>query len=334
MWQLTNSSFLIKENIAILGNSYEISLFALELSVGAPHPALVDTKVYEGAGTGMEDGEGLGYQVVTTQLQGLEHRNHTLVCDNLFSSPRLFHDLMADGIWAIGTCKTNRCGLPAELARHKGQLGRRGSLVIKIHRHRQMTAILWHDSDVLGMLSTGADAWTPNLNVLRRERGKMNKMVVPSTPIHLEYQEFMRGVDVTDQLRGTYSIQLRSHKWWQKVFCFVFDQSIINMYILYIEECVEHNVKPLKHLFFNLALADYLVKPLIMHRAQARVPVPRVRLGRRQRLPHGPSKGRLKRQCVVCKKVMKYFCVGCGYKWLCVEKGCFTWYHNRPNFLP
>jgi hypothetical protein len=33
----------------------------------------------------------------------------------------------------------------------------------------------------------------------------------------------MKGVDVTDHLRGMYSLQLRSHKWWQKIFVFVFD---------------------------------------------------------------------------------------------------------------
>jgi hypothetical protein len=195
-------------------------------------------QVYMEKGTQMYK-EGMGYEVVTSLVRGLENRWHTIVCDNLFTSSRLFHDLFADGFWATGTMKMNRIGLPRALGLHKGEIGKRGALVLKMHRHRQMTAVSWQDSDLVSMLSTSKDAWHPNLNVLCREKGRRYRMVVPSTPIQREYEEFMRGVDVSDHLRTSYSIQMRSHKWWHKVFIFGFDQSIVNQYILYLERCSE-----------------------------------------------------------------------------------------------
>lgn len=38
------------------------------------------------------------------------------------------------------------------------------------------------------------------------------RISIPTTPIHLEYTMFMRSVDVVDQLRGSYSYQMRLHK--------------------------------------------------------------------------------------------------------------------------
>jgi hypothetical protein len=38
-------------------------------------------------------------------------------------------------------------------------------------------------------------------------------MVVPSSHVQQEYEEFMRGIDVIDHYRGLYTIQLQCHKW-------------------------------------------------------------------------------------------------------------------------
>jgi hypothetical protein len=80
-------------------------------------------QVYMGKGTQMCK-EGMGYEVITSLIRSLEHRWHTVVCDNLFTLPRLFHDLLADGFWATGTMKTNRIGLPKALGLHKGEIGK------------------------------------------------------------------------------------------------------------------------------------------------------------------------------------------------------------------
>ena len=65
--------------------------------------------------------------------------------------------------------------------------------------------ISWQDKQLVILLSTAANPWAPNVTVLRRRRGRAGQQVVPSTPVHLQYQENMRGVDVTDMLRQMYS---------------------------------------------------------------------------------------------------------------------------------
>jgi hypothetical protein len=221
--------------------------------------------VYEGAGSHTAE-EGMAYEVVTKLLTGLEGRWHTVVCDNLFSSPRLFHDLMTKGFWAIGTLRPNKAGMPHSMVLHKGETRKCGSLVIKMHRHRQMCVMNWQDSGIVRLLSTKQDPWRPNCNVVRRERGRRFHMVVLSTLVQEEYEEFMRGVDVCDHLRGLYTIQMGSKKWWQKVMVFTFDQGLVNQYIMYLERCVELDQKPLTHMQFHMAIADYLVAPAILVR--------------------------------------------------------------------
>jgi hypothetical protein len=83
------------------------------------------------------------------------------------------------------------------------------------------------------MLATAADPWSPDSWVLRRRKGHYGQWEVPTTPIHLMYQEFMRGVDVTDQLHAAYPTLMRSHKWWHKCVSFVVDQSLVNAKILH-----------------------------------------------------------------------------------------------------
>ena len=102
--------------------------------------------------------EGMEYKVVTSLLWGLENCWHTVVCDNLFIFPCLFHDLLADDFYATRTMKANRLGVHRELGLHKGEIGKQGFFVIKMHRHRQITALLWQNSDLVSLLSTSKDA--------------------------------------------------------------------------------------------------------------------------------------------------------------------------------
>jgi hypothetical protein len=140
----------------------------------------------------------------------------------------------------------------------------------------------------------------------------------------------MRGVDVSDHLRTSYSMQMRSHKWWHKVLIFGFDHSLVNQYILYLEGCLELRQKPLSHMYFNLAIADYLVNPYIVVRKQ-RGGLPRCRRPKREKEPHGPEESSLRCHCVECGKKQANFCPGCGFKFMCVV-GCYSIRHNRPGF--
>ena len=72
-----------------------------------------------------------------------------------------------------------------------------------------------------------------NCSMPRRNGGERPQ--VPTSPVLLKYTMKMRGVDVADQLWGNYTWLSKSHKWWHRVFFFLWKMTTINMYIIYLE---------------------------------------------------------------------------------------------------
>jgi hypothetical protein len=168
-------------------------------------------EVYFGEGTGCGE-HGLGYHVIDCMMDGLEHGGHCLVVDNLFANVNLFHHLIVRGIWATGTVRQTSKNLPNGLYRDSNpQI--RGSMLIRTHIHRQMGVVSWQDKKLVTLLSIATPPWEPNMKVLQRGIPCVSsQLIVPSSPMHKQYVEYMRGVDVTDHLRSNYSCQLKCHK--------------------------------------------------------------------------------------------------------------------------
>ena len=251
--------------------------------------------VFLGKGTG-KGPNGLGYTVCTEFLKPFYHRGHILVCDNFFSSPRLFHDLLVAGTWACGTVRSDRWCLPRNLKQEQDNI-HRGRLIIRMHRHRQMACLSWQDSDMVFMLTTAADPWSPDSWVLRRRKGHYGQWEVPSSPIHLMYQEFMRGVDVTDQLRAAYPTLMRSHKWWHKCVSFVVDQSLVNAKILHDEAVLDMGLPTVTTKQFRLRVAEGLVKGFSKPPKRHPPPGP---IQSRCSSVHHPERSTRRRMCVLC----------------------------------
>ena len=174
-----------------------------------------------------------GESVVLDLIAGLEGRGHTVVCDNFFSSPSLFHKLLDLGTWATGTISGPRIGFPAGLLGFKRGQYEKGTMFWQIHRDRQMGASTWFDSKPVTFLSTSSNPIAGVDVTCRRWRGGESREEVRTTPQQVEYQKNMRGVDVVDQMRWDYTVQFHSRKWWHKVFMFVLDSSLQNMWTLW-----------------------------------------------------------------------------------------------------
>jgi hypothetical protein len=98
-----------------------------------------------------------GYKVVTSLVSGLEHVGHVITCDNWFTSPILFWDLLKLGFRATGTCRTNRRGWPSALTIDKGKAVRavpRGTMWWRMHASHQMAAVTWLDNKPVTILTT------------------------------------------------------------------------------------------------------------------------------------------------------------------------------------
>jgi hypothetical protein len=100
------------------------------------------------------------------------------------------------------------------------------------------------------------------------------------------------------------------------------------MLIMYRERCLEVGQRPLSHMMFNIAIADYLVAPYVapreLNRAPKKVPTARKRV-------HRSHVFSLYRKCVNCGKKVNKYCPGCNYNWMCAL-GCYTEWHNHPGF--
>lgn len=51
-----------------------------------------------------------------------------------------------------------------------------------------------------------------------KKSGPNRMVLVETSPIHVEYQTQMQGCDGVGQLVGQYSVQVKSHKWWDQPF--------------------------------------------------------------------------------------------------------------------
>jgi hypothetical protein len=61
----------------------------------------------------------LAHGVVVDLLGGHENKGHVVAMDNYFTSVRLFKDLLGKGIYATGTLRSNRVGIPSILKNKK-----------------------------------------------------------------------------------------------------------------------------------------------------------------------------------------------------------------------
>jgi hypothetical protein len=129
--------------------------------------------------------------------------------------------------------------------------------------------------------------------VRRKIGGKKKK--VRTGPMHLQYTQNMRGVDVVDQLRGIYSCLTRSHKWWHRLFFYMLDNTVCNMWIIHSDLSFRFLIDPLTHQNFQLQLAKNLTARWTgkKHGYSILSPFPR--------LAHGPkSRGKKRDNCCLC----------------------------------
>jgi hypothetical protein len=86
------------------------------------------------------------YGVVMKLLSGLEERGHCVVMDNFFCSIPLFEDLVKKGIYAIGTVRSNRIGLPSHLKNTKAwKRCDQGHIEWAMHDSRGLSCMMWKD---------------------------------------------------------------------------------------------------------------------------------------------------------------------------------------------
>jgi hypothetical protein len=169
-------------------------------------------------------------------LLGLEGKGHCVVMDNFFCSIPLFRDLAAKEIYAIGTVRSNCIGLPSHLKNTRAwKRCEEGHIKWATHDGREISCMMWKDKCPVLLISIHTIPIgfpCKPVDIVPRRHGAIRKDI-PTSPILLKYTTFMRGIDVANQLRASYSSQTRSHKWWHQVFFVMLDVTEVNSRLPY-----------------------------------------------------------------------------------------------------
>lgn len=183
--------------------------------------------------TGRKDDErrsGAAAEVVLKLVNRLEPLSrHVVSMDNYFSSVTLFEQLLARGMYAVGTARPNRTHFPKELiAEIRGMA--RGNWVWRQKRASPLVATAWVDKRPVFFLSTCADA-KKSASVTRWVNGERQAVACPEVvPL---YTRTMRGVDVFAQRQSYTKIGRRSKKWFFSLAWFLVDVAVHNAHILH-----------------------------------------------------------------------------------------------------
>jgi hypothetical protein len=274
----------------------------------------------------------LAHNVVLNMVEGLDGKGHVVVMDNYFSSVGLFSEMASRGIYATGTMRSNRIGLPKNLKDTKSFNARatQGELEWRMHESRGIACALWKDKRPVLLLSTHVQPIgfpCQPVDVVPRRNGAIRDEI-QSSPMHKEYTTYMRGVDVADQLRASYSCQVRTHKWWHRIFYFLLDMTIVNMYIMYLSilDWQRQKKVPITHLQFRTELCRALLQNWNGRERGDKPILPRVPV------VCCPSYHQKRRDCFLCGKKTNFFCYLCDCKFMCVKHGCYEIAHTPPHF--
>jgi hypothetical protein len=164
----------------------------------------------------VQAGKGMAYGVVKRLTAPLRGKGYHIYMDNLFTSVQLMKHLASHHLHGCGTVRTNRKGYPAELKTFKPKDQGQS----KMMQDGDLIACAWKDKKVVNVLSTTADP-TEVHEVNRRQRGGQRDAIACPDPVY-KYQQYMRGVDICDQLRGKYPVGRPCKKWWR--YLLFFDQ--------------------------------------------------------------------------------------------------------------
>ena len=303
---------------------------------------VLDFTIYTGA-TESTDGKktNLGQKVVLKLMEQYRGKGHCLFVDNFYTSPSLLLELLDQGTFCTGTVRTNRKGFPKQLFPGKNYPS--GTFRYAVCKQNdRLIGIWWRDRKDVFVLTTMHNKSAST--VLKRPKGEREKKQIPCPTAIIDYNNYMGGVDLADQMLSYYSMTSRRMlKWWKKVFWRMVDLCIVNSWIIFRTNTPSSDIK--SHRLFRLKLVQQLVQPLIDLRSSPDCPEylwdskGRKRASSELRLvsKHFPYKEEKRGRCIICsqtstkKKDIKThnYCPKCKV-YICFGK-CFEIYHTKAS---
>lgn len=151
------------------------------------------------------------------------HKFHHLYMDNFYSSKKVFDSMFNLDIYCCGTLRDNRGG-PKNLKK-------------TLKKFKKGEGLLYTDIDTncLGMMDNGPVVIMTNIHSIQNINvdGESKIDDLKSSIIVKDYNKYMGGVDLMDQMTKYYGISRRSKKWTTKLCFHLLNIAFHNSYVLY-----------------------------------------------------------------------------------------------------
>jgi len=268
---------------------------------------------------------GLGGSTVIMLLQEYLGKNHKLVIDNYFNSPKLQNFLASEKTYCLGTVRGNRKGMPKMNKKlKKGEVDVVSTDKLVLERWQDRRLVLMLNSFLPHQM---VESISPNPNNTRMK--PLSVMV---------YNKKMGGVDHIDQQLAPYETLRKTIKWYKKLAFHLIDLALYNSHVLFKHYNQVHTDPRLKYKDFLLDIIDDMTGTTKKNRRSGKKSMKKetnMHLPEKVMKSNGKPK---KSDCHYCRKNGKrkqtYFkCSSCN-KRLCITGGsvsCFTEFHLGPG---
>uniref|UniRef100_UPI003AAD78E9 piggyBac transposable element-derived protein 4-like n=1 Tax=Centroberyx gerrardi TaxID=166262 RepID=UPI003AAD78E9 len=286
--------------------------------------------VYDGKSP-VENGKGLSYESVMALIdEEVLGTGYKLFVDNFYTSPMLFKDLLQKKVWACGTVRPNRAGVPRALTNDFPRNAPRGSL--RWLRDNELLFVKWKDAREVMMCTTFHKAYKGDTvqKRVKGEDGQSRYKDVPVPAVVTDYNKNLEGVDLSDTVIGYDHVLHKTKKWYKTLFYHFVGIAVGNAYILHRELARTNGTRAFTQKAFLetlvLALADIGSKSTATPRP---APPPPPAVSHRPQFTAGDSTiGR--RKCRLCHRDTPIICLSCDAP-LCLlpKRDCFNDWHDQ-----
>lgn len=235
-----------------------------------------DFVCYQGSTTEFDprmlDKFGSGATMVLHLAQRIQNSGHKLFFDNYFSTFQLFEVLAQKKIYAAGTIRLDRFAKPFST---DGDMKKkvRGHSEEVVSSDRSVVCVKWFDNKCVALASNYIGIGTTD-KAHRFDKSTKEKITIDRPQVVKDYNTYMGGVDLMNQMIAYYRISIRSKKWTLRMITHFIDFAIINSWIEYKKDCVKAEVPKrqiMDLLAFRMKLANQLVYQQNVVRRTARI---------------------------------------------------------------
>lgn len=275
--------------------------------------------------------------------------NHKVFFDNWFTTVDLMRYLKREGILAVGTIRGNRVqGCPLVGNKEIGK-GNRGDLDYRVDNNSGVVIVKWLDNSVVQLCSNFIGV-EPMDTIQRWDRKDKTRKDIQCPQIVKVYNKSMGGVDLADMLIALYRTEVKTRRWYIKVFWHLVDIAKVNGWILYRRHYQQYGLPRNKNkslLIFSQEIAEALIMankvPTSSNRGRPskRKSVEKRPGGKKPAVPlpchdvrydclgHWPIPVSDKKRCRLCHEYSRINCEKCNI-YLCLNqnRNCFREFHT------